>query len=78
MQWAPQISARLRADDRTDASNATDPLSTAEPPPVPPPDPTPSPPPQPAPKTIVNGRPTNAHPWNRRFLLHRPNSPAEI
>jgi hypothetical protein len=36
---------------------------------------TPTPPP--TPKTIVNGRPTKAHPWNRRFLPHRPASPAE-
>jgi len=28
------------------------------------------------PKTIVDGRPTTAHPWNRRFLPHRPDSPA--
>jgi hypothetical protein len=28
-------------------------------------------------KTIVNGRPTKAHPWNRRFLPHRSASPAE-
>lgn len=32
---------------------------------------------RPAPKTIVDGRPTKAHPWNRRFLSHRPASPAE-
>lgn len=30
-----------------------------------------------APTTIVAGRPTKAHPWNRRFLPHRPTSPAE-
>jgi hypothetical protein len=30
-----------------------------------------------APKTIVNGRPTKTHPWNRHFLSHRPSSPAE-
>jgi hypothetical protein len=36
---------------------------------------TPTPPP--TPKTIVNGRPTTAHPWNRRFLPHRPTPPAE-
>ena len=29
------------------------------------------------PKQIVNGRPTSAHPWKRRFLPHRPSSPAE-
>ena len=31
----------------------------------------------PPPKTVVNGRPTKAHPWNRRFLHHRPSPPAE-
>jgi hypothetical protein len=31
----------------------------------------------PSPETIVNGRPTTAHPWNRRFLPHRPAPPAE-
>jgi hypothetical protein len=36
-----------------------------------------TPTPRPTPKTIVNGRPTKAHPWNRRFLPHRPASPAE-
>jgi hypothetical protein len=35
---------------------------------------TPTPPP---PKTIVDGRPSKAHPWNRRFLPHRPATPAE-
>ena len=33
--------------------------------------------PPPTPKTVVNGRPTKAHPWNRRFLPHRPVVPAE-
>ncbi len=33
--------------------------------------------PPPLPKTVVNGRPTKTHPWNRRFLHHRPSSPAE-
>jgi hypothetical protein len=33
--------------------------------------------PTPTPKTIVNGRPTKAHPWNRRFLPLPPASPAE-
>jgi hypothetical protein len=36
-----------------------------------------APTPPPLPKTILNGRPTKAHPWNRRFLPHRPSSPAE-
>jgi len=30
----------------------------------------------PVPKTIVDGRPTTAHPWKRRFLPHRPAPPA--
>lgn len=29
------------------------------------------------PKRVVNGRPTKAHPWNRRFLPHLPPPPAE-
>lgn len=37
----------------------------------------PSAPPAP-PKTIIDGRPTTAHPWKRRFLPHRPTSPAEL
>jgi len=28
------------------------------------------------PKTIIDGHPTKAHPWNRRFLSHHPASPA--
>jgi hypothetical protein len=31
----------------------------------------------PTPTTIVNGRPTKAHPWNHRFVSHRPAAPAE-
>src|SRR3712207_9593078 len=31
----------------------------------------------PTPKTIIDGRPTMALPWNRRFLTHRPAQPAE-
>jgi hypothetical protein len=31
----------------------------------------------PAPKTFIDGRPTKTHPWNRRFLPHRPAPPAE-
>ncbi|HET7770164.1 MAG TPA: hypothetical protein VFN74_15420 [Chloroflexota bacterium] len=90
-----QISARLRAADRTRrlqrhqaavarrvAREAARRAATA-PPDAPTPTlqapaaPAPSPPPQPTPKTIVNGRPTKAHPWNRRYLPHRPASPAE-
>jgi hypothetical protein len=36
-----------------------------------------APTPPPAPKTILDGRPTKAHPWNRRFIRHQPASPAE-
>jgi hypothetical protein len=46
-------------------------------PPAPPAAPTISAPPLPAPKTMVSGRPTKAHPWNRRFLPHRPSLAAE-
>jgi hypothetical protein len=90
--WS-QISARLRADARArshklqadrraarqdaQATSRTpaDPLPEAVDMPLdsPSPDrPTPAPP-----KTIVDGRPTKAHPWNRRFLPHRPVQPAE-
>ena len=87
----PQIGARLRADARArgrqlrvdrraarDAARAAGPLPTAPTPPgtLPPERPA-SPPPPPGPKTIVNGRPTKAHPWHRRFLPHRPAAPAE-
>jgi hypothetical protein len=85
----PQIAARLRVDararsrqlqaDRRAARVAA--LAAAESPTRPPADTPPAPPTSPAPaphtsKTIVDGRPTNAHPWKRRFLPHRPNSPA--
>lgn len=87
----PQISARLRAADRArrqlrrqhaldrraarkaaaqpdlQPATATPVVSTSPATPTPPP----------TPKTIVNGRPTKAHPWNRRFLPHRPSPPAE-
>jgi hypothetical protein len=56
---------------------ATPPPEAAPPPPPAPPDPAASAAPQPTPKTIVNGRPTTAHPWNRRFLPHRPSPGAE-
>ena len=89
----PQISARLRADARAPQpprsgrptrrprgrpAAAQPPASAARaaaasrPPP-----PHPTTPPPPTPKTIVDGRPTKAHPWKRRFLPHRPASPAE-
>ena len=83
----PQISARLRADARArsrrlraerrtarQAAHAARQASAA------PPSPTvtsPTMPTPPAPKTIVDGRPTTAHPWKRRFLPHRPAPPAE-
>jgi hypothetical protein len=85
----PQITARLRSADRTRrqqrhrvagqrriAREAARRAATAPPAP---PDTTPSTPapPTPPPKTIVNGRPTSAHPWKRRFLPHRPAEPAE-
>lgn len=56
---------------------ATPPPDAAPPTPAVPADPAAPAAPQPAPKTILNGRPTRAHPWNRRFLPHRPHSPAE-
>jgi hypothetical protein len=40
-------------------------------------DPVPPAAPTPTPKTIVNGRPTKAHPWNHQFVSHRPAPPAE-
>ncbi|MCC6419006.1 MAG: hypothetical protein IT429_12295 [Gemmataceae bacterium] len=87
----PQIAAHLRAAararsralqaDRRAARSAaqTAMLPPTDPPPVPPPSVTPTTPPPatPAPKTFVDGRPTKAHPWNRRFLPHRPATPAE-
>lgn len=30
----------------------------------------------PTPNTIIDGHPTKAHPWNRRFLPHQPETPA--
>jgi hypothetical protein len=73
---------RQRAADRRSAREATRqagaPPTDASQPPLPPPAaPTPSSAPQPAPKTIVNGRPTKAHPWNHRFVSHLPSAPAE-
>ena len=89
----PQISARLRADARTrscqlraarqaarDAAHAARQAAAAPPPAAVASSPAPTvliAPTPPAPKTIVNGHPTKAHPWNRRFLPHRPDSPAE-
>jgi hypothetical protein len=66
-------------------------IASALPPPAPPaiPDASPTAQPDPSlpsaspaapssPKRIVNGRPTTAHPWNRRFLPLRPDSSARI
>jgi hypothetical protein len=90
----PRITARLRADacarsrklraDRRAARHAAQAASQTPVTPSPasvasPPAPSsPATPTRPALTTIVDGRPTNAHPWNRRFLPHRPASPAEI
>ncbi len=84
--WPP-ICARLRADARARsrqlraarqvARAASQPPVTPTQTPVPPAPASPTSPAPPAPKTIVDGRPTKAHPWNRRFLPHRPAQPAE-
>lgn len=85
----PQISARLRAAARARSRQlratrratrqaATQLPAVTSPEPTTSPPANTSPPSQPsAPKTIINGHPTKAHPWNRRFLSHRPTSPAE-
>ena len=82
----PQISARLRADARERSRHLRAARQAAraasQPPVAPTPTPatgTPSPTTisSPTPKSIVDGRPTKAHPWNRRFLPHRPSQPAE-
>jgi hypothetical protein len=79
----PQISARLLADDRARRRQSAAERRAARPaalpdapaPAVDPPPPTPVL--TPRPNTIVNGRPTKAHPWNRLFVSHRPAAPAE-
>lgn len=72
---------RQRATDRRAtreaARLATTPPTTTAPVPDAPTDRPISPPTPPAPKTIVDGRPTRDHPWNRRFLPHHPDAPAE-
>lgn len=81
----PQISGRLRADARARSRRLRIERRAASQPPVALPPATPASSVAPSsltmtptgPKTIVNGRPTKAHPWNRRFLTHRPVSPAE-
>lgn len=86
----PRISARLRSDDRSRrharhqraverravrlAAQSVAQATTTTPPTTPSPQTTLPPPP---PKTIIDGHPTKSHPWNRRFLPHRPSSPAE-
>jgi hypothetical protein len=83
-----RIAARLRADARDrsrklqadrratrEAAQAAQPLTPSLP--VTPPTTSTATPPPPTTKTIVDGRPTKAHPWNRRFLPHRPHTPAE-
>lgn len=86
----PQISARLRADAqarrhrlraaRRAAAQPAAHLPTSTPTATlltdnAPPTMSTTPPPT-TPKMIVDGRPTKAHPWNRRFLTRRPASPA--
>jgi len=84
----PRISARLRAEDharrqqrrqrcaeRRAARTATQivaatPISDSALPPA-------APLPASPPRRFIDGRPTKAHPWNRRFLPLRPGPPAE-
>lgn len=86
----PQIAARLRADARersyrlragrraarqaaqavSTTPQATTPQAATSPNTLSPKTPK-------TPKTIIDGRPTKAHPWNRRFLHHHPAPPAE-
>ena len=89
----PRISTRLRADARErsrhlradrraarQVAQAASPMPAPRPPetpPVPPTSRSPLTPNPPTPTTIIDGRPTKAHPWNRRFLPHRPAQPAE-
>lgn len=86
----PQLSTRLRhaahtrrrprrpqpLASRTLAPPAAPPLPPAPAAPVVP-SPHPSSLAPPAPKTIVDGRPTKAHPANRHFLTHQPAVPPE-
>jgi len=82
----PQISTRLRADARErsrhrraarQAARATGQPHVAPTPPPATTTPSPTTISAPTPKSIVDGRPTKAHPWNRRLLPHRPALPAE-
>jgi hypothetical protein len=70
----PRACARRRADDH-DRRLARHRARRPPPPPPPPARPAVPPPrrptPAPRPPRIVDGRPTKAHPWNRRFLLDR-------
>ena len=75
----PTIWARLRREAAARRHRAH---VARHPAPAPPPDvatptpvataPTPARPPATRPKRVVDGRPTTAHPWNRRFLSPRP------
>jgi hypothetical protein len=89
----PQMSSRLRADARdrgrrlraerraarqaaqapSQSPAVASPATVASSPAVT----SPTSPTPPAALTIIDGRPTKAHPWNRRFLPHRPAAPAE-
>ena len=83
----PQISARLRADarersrrlqaDRRAARQAGQDASPTPTAAAPHPAQTPPQASTPPATTIIAGRPTKAHPWNRRLLPHRPAPPAE-
>ena len=78
---ARRAQRRQRATDRRATReaarrDAASPTMTT-PAPAAPSEPPTSTPALPAPKTIVNGRPTKDHPWNRRFLPHHPDAPAE-
>jgi hypothetical protein len=77
-RWAeawPRACAQRRADER--ARRQARHRAHRPPPPSPRPAPPPATPPPlrlsppPRPKRIIDGRPTKAHPWNRRFLAPR-------
>ncbi len=66
----PSIATRLRAATRRPRRTTSAAPAPGAPPPAPPPAPI-APPLPPRPRTIVDGRPTKDHPWNRRFLPDR-------
>ena len=76
-------SRTLQADRRAARDAGQAPTSQVPTPPsetLPPPPANAEPDPQPLPlppKMVIHGRPTKLHPWNRRFLPHRPAAPAE-